>query len=174
MATDSLTAARCTSRMATSDQGESQTQIGIGVSLAAPPLPHHRTYGPVYGGSADYATGAAATEGRPSDLRTALERAMFSAGLWLSRQGPCGAPAVCAAKSWPTPRRRSSAKRVRPHLHCFQAIARKRRRTHSSRLRNTDGVSQRGLAEAEVAPPPNQVARQLLNALREAFAARPA
>src|SRR3954464_6799528 len=86
--------------------------IGIGGSLAAPPLPHHRTYGPVYGGSADYATGAAATEGRPSALRTALERAMFSAGLLLSRQGPCGAPAVCAAKSWPTPRRRSSAKRV--------------------------------------------------------------
>jgi uncharacterized membrane protein len=28
-------------------------QIGIGGSLAAPPLPHHRTYGSVYGGSAD-------------------------------------------------------------------------------------------------------------------------
>ncbi len=27
--------------------------IGIGESLAAPPLPHHRTYGSVYGGSAD-------------------------------------------------------------------------------------------------------------------------
>ena len=26
-------------------------QIGIGGSLAAPPLPHHRTYGSVYGGS---------------------------------------------------------------------------------------------------------------------------
>src|SRR6266850_3359049 len=25
--------------------------IGIGGSLAAPPLPHHRTYGSVYGGS---------------------------------------------------------------------------------------------------------------------------
>src|SRR3954468_1245812 len=123
--------------------GNADPQIGIGGSLAAPPLPHHRTYGPVYGGSADYATGSAATEGRPSALRTALERAMFSAGLLLSRQGPCGAPAVCAAKSWPTPRRRSSAKRVRPPLHCFQAIARKRRRTHSSRLRNTDGGSQK-------------------------------
>src|SRR3954454_17210686 len=73
--------------------------IGIGGHLAMPPLPHHRTYGSVYGGSADYATGTAATEGRPSNLRTALERAMFSAGLLLSRQGPCGAPAVCAAKS---------------------------------------------------------------------------
>jgi len=27
--------------------------IGIGGSLAAPPLPHHRTYGSVYGGSLD-------------------------------------------------------------------------------------------------------------------------
>jgi hypothetical protein len=27
--------------------------IGIGESLAAPPLPHHRTYGSVYGGSAN-------------------------------------------------------------------------------------------------------------------------
>src|SRR6266436_702392 len=29
-------------------------QIGIGGSLAAPPLPHHRTYGSVYGGSRSY------------------------------------------------------------------------------------------------------------------------
>jgi hypothetical protein len=28
-------------------------RIGIGGSLAAPPLPHHRTYGSVYGGSVD-------------------------------------------------------------------------------------------------------------------------
>jgi len=26
-------------------------KIGIGGSLSAPPLPHHRTYGSVYGGS---------------------------------------------------------------------------------------------------------------------------
>src|SRR5258708_5451708 len=31
------------------------SQIGIGGSLAAPPLPHHRTYGSVYGGSRSYA-----------------------------------------------------------------------------------------------------------------------
>ena len=30
-----------------------RASIGIGGSLAAPPLPHHRTYGSVYGGSAD-------------------------------------------------------------------------------------------------------------------------
>jgi hypothetical protein len=28
-------------------------QIGIGGSLAAPPLPHHRAYGSVHGGSLD-------------------------------------------------------------------------------------------------------------------------
>src|SRR5882724_1998375 len=39
--------------------------IGIGGSLTAPPLPHHRTYGSVYGGSVDYAGRDAATEGRP-------------------------------------------------------------------------------------------------------------
>ncbi len=31
------------------------SKIGIGGSLAAPPLPHHRTYGSVYGGSRSYA-----------------------------------------------------------------------------------------------------------------------
>src|SRR5467141_385086 len=31
------------------------SMIGIGGSLAAPPLPHHRTYGSVYGGSRSYA-----------------------------------------------------------------------------------------------------------------------
>src|SRR6266403_5551401 len=31
------------------------SMIGIGGSLAAPPLPHHRTYGSVYGGSRGYA-----------------------------------------------------------------------------------------------------------------------
>ena len=30
-------------------------RIGIGGSLAAPPLPHHRTYGSVYGGSRSWA-----------------------------------------------------------------------------------------------------------------------
>src|ERR1700716_160900 len=30
-------------------------KIGIGGSHAAPPLPHHRTYGSVYGGSRSYA-----------------------------------------------------------------------------------------------------------------------
>ena len=38
--------------------------IGIGGSLATPPLPHHRTYGTVYGGSAGYAS-RAESRGRP-------------------------------------------------------------------------------------------------------------
>src|SRR5512132_3973279 len=33
-------------------------------------------------------------------------------------------------------------KAVRPRFHCFQAMARSRRLTHWSRLRDTDGVSQ--------------------------------
>jgi hypothetical protein len=33
------------------------SKIGIGGSLTAPPLPHHRTCGSAYGGSAGWATG---------------------------------------------------------------------------------------------------------------------
>ncbi|MCL2716711.1 MAG: nucleotidyl transferase AbiEii/AbiGii toxin family protein, partial [Alphaproteobacteria bacterium] len=39
--------------------------IGIGGSLARPPLPHHRTYGSVSGGSTDYAGFGAVTVARP-------------------------------------------------------------------------------------------------------------
>jgi hypothetical protein len=38
-------------------EGKSELEIGIGGNLAVPPLPHHRTYGSVYGGSSDYSTG---------------------------------------------------------------------------------------------------------------------
>src|SRR5205823_15044884 len=68
--------------------------IGIGGRLAASPLPHHRTYGSVYGGSVDYAGLGAATEAKPSDLKKTVCKAMLSAGLAANRQGPCGLPAV--------------------------------------------------------------------------------
>jgi hypothetical protein len=68
--------------------------IGIGGSLATPPLPHHRTYGSVYGGSTDYADREAATEARPIEPKKRFGKAMVSAGLFASRQGPCGLPAV--------------------------------------------------------------------------------
>src|SRR5690242_9933067 len=118
-------------------------QIGIGGSLAASPLPHHRTYGSVSGDSVDYAGCCAATEAKPSALKNAIGMAMVSAGLFASRQGPCGLPAVCAARSRPTPQRRSSAKRVSPRFHCFQAMARNRRLSHWSSVSNTDGVWQK-------------------------------
>src|SRR5271168_3800766 len=82
-------------------------------------------------------------EGRPSAASEALRNARVRAGLLLSRQGPCGLPAVCAARSRPTPRRRSSANRVRPRFHCFQGTARSRRLVQWSSPRNTDGVSQK-------------------------------
>jgi hypothetical protein len=59
----------------------------------------------------------------PSDLSTALDRAMESAGLLLSRRGPRGLPAACAARTGPTPQRRGFAKRVSPLFHCFQTMA---------------------------------------------------
>src|ERR1700756_403754 len=72
-------------------------QIGIGGSLAAPPLSHLRTYGSVSGGSADYAVRSAATEAKPSEAKKPVGRAMVSAGLFASRQGPCRLPAVAVA-----------------------------------------------------------------------------
>ncbi len=90
-------------------RGVKLTQIGIGGRLATPPLPHHRTYGSVSGGSVDYANCGVATEAKPSERKKRVGRAMASAGLLLSRHGPCGLPAVWAARSRPTPRRRSSA-----------------------------------------------------------------
>ena len=117
--------------------------IGIGGSLTTPPLPHHRTYGSVSGGSLDYAADRATTEAKPRDRKNAVGMAMVSAGLFASRQGPCGLPAVCAARSRPTPQRRSSVNRVGPRFHCFQAMARNRRLSHSSSLRNIDGVWQK-------------------------------
>src|SRR5215216_7186092 len=77
--------------------------IGIGGSLSTPPLPHHRTYGSVYGGSLDYACRNSAMEVRPSEPKKAIGIAVVSAGLLASRQGPCGLPAVRAARSRPTP-----------------------------------------------------------------------
>lgn len=82
-------------------------------------------------------------DGKPSEARKVSGKAMASAGLLLSRQGPCELPAALAAKSLPTPQRRSSAKRAGPRFHCLQAIARKRRLIHWSSPRNTDGVSQK-------------------------------
>ena len=66
-----------------------------------------------------------------------------------------------AARSRPTPRRHSSAKRMRPRFHCFQASAHRRRLIHWLSSRSTDEVSQR----AEVAAPSKEIARQLSNDL---------
>ncbi len=93
---------------------------------------------------------------------------MVSAGLLLSRQGPCGLPAVCAARSRPTPRRRSS---------CVTGAS-------ASPLLPGDGAQPSpgplvelaqhrwSLAEAEVAAPSDQIDGQLLGDLRQARPAR--
>ncbi len=44
-------------------------KIGIGGSLAAPPLPHHRAYGSVHGGSVGYAVTEGFKDGRPNEAR---------------------------------------------------------------------------------------------------------
>src|SRR5215467_5085418 len=82
-------------------------------------------------------------EGRPSVAKKAVGNAMARAGLLLIRHGPCGLPAVGAARATSTPRLISCANLVRPRFHCFQAMARSRRLVHCSRARNTVGVSQK-------------------------------
>ena len=49
----------------------------------------------------------ATRDGNLSEVKKAFGKAMASAGLRLSRHGPCALAAVRAAKSWRTPRRRS-------------------------------------------------------------------
>jgi len=82
-------------------------------------------------------------DGKPSAAKAALGKAIAKAGPWLSLQGPCGLPAVCAARSRPTPRLVSSANRVRPFVHCFQAMARSRRLIPWSTSREPEGVWQK-------------------------------
>src|ERR1700682_6759757 len=79
------------------------------------------------------------------------------------RQNPVGEPAATAALNFGTPRRRSSLKRLGPFCHCRQRYERNLRRIHASRF-----VSTRGLAEAEVAAPSDEVWREVLDQLRPA------
>jgi hypothetical protein len=116
----------------------------------------------------DYARRCAATEAKPSEPKTLFGRALVSAGLFASRQGPCGLPAVCAARSRSTPQRRSSAKRAGPRFHCSQAMARKP--PPEPPIKFTQ--HRRRLTEAEVAAPPDEVDRQLLDDPCEALSAR--
>src|SRR4051794_16954609 len=86
------------------------------------------------------------------------------------RQYPVGEPAATAALNCDTPRRRSSLKRLCPFPHCRQRYERNLRRVHASRLVSTS----RGLAETEVAAPPDEVSRQFLDNLRQTETPRPA
>jgi len=65
------------------------------------------------------------------------------------RQGPCGLPAVFAARTLLIPSWRSFAHRCVPRFHCFQIMDRNRRRIHLSSFAS----SEKCLTEAEVALP---------------------
>src|ERR1035437_6212974 len=117
--------------------------IGMGGRIAPPPLPHHRTYGSVYGGSIGYAFRPSINDGSPNEVREAFDKARCRAGLWLTRHGPLREPAVCADSSLLAPRRTSSAYRLRPVFHCRQKAHRTRLLTHESKRRSTEGVSQK-------------------------------
>ena len=85
------------------------------------------------------------------------------------RQNPVGEPAATAAWNFVTPRRRSSLKRFCPFFHCRQRYIRSLRRIHASRLVSTH----RGLAEAEVAAPSDQVWAQPFDDLWQGLTPRP-
>jgi hypothetical protein len=77
------------------------------------------------------------------------------------RQNPVGERAATAAWNFGTPRQRSSLKRLCPFRHCRQRYERNLRRIHASRFVSTT----RGLAEAEVAAPSDEVWPQFFDQL---------
>ena len=71
------------------------------------PLPHHRAYGTVHGGSMD--TSCHPTrDGKPKLLKTLAGKASDSAGVFDRRHGPCALLLVFYASRTDTPRLRSS------------------------------------------------------------------
>src|SRR5947209_16850711 len=83
--------------------------IGIEGRIAPPPLPHHRTYGSVYGGSNQFSLARAANEGSPSEASSAFGSATDIAVVRLRCHGPRLLPAMFFAVSGLTPRFTSSA-----------------------------------------------------------------
>src|SRR5580693_6742349 len=80
------------------------------------------------------------------------------------RQNPVGEPAATAALNFDTPRRRSSLKRLCPFCHCRQRYERNLSADPRFQVREHT----RGLAEAEVATPSDEVWREVLDQLRQA------
>ena len=74
-------------------EGKFRLTIGIGGRVTPPPLPHHRTCGSAYGGSADQAEPAQDhwAEARAGQSRH-LGKAIARAGEFASRQVPLGLP----------------------------------------------------------------------------------
>ena len=145
--------------------------IGIGGSLAAPPLPHHRAYGSVHGGSMELSGWVAPDQGDETEP---------------NEKGIGQANGQCRAVAEPPGTARTTSGLGRQVLANAQAT--QRRKTPAPTLPLTpDGGTKPtpyplveaaqhrgGLAEPEVAPPSNEVARQLRNKTRETDALRAA
>jgi hypothetical protein len=106
--------------------------IGIGAAAARRPLPHHRAYGSVHGGSRRLRQQSSNNEGRPSDLNYALERPTLRALVSARYQGPRPLPAILAASLGligliPSPS--NAARRRRTVFHCRHKAHRNRHRT---------------------------------------------
>src|SRR6476661_7744371 len=101
-------------------------QIGIGGSLAAPPLPHHRAYGSVHGGSTAYVLIIVRSWGTSSCAMNLTVRASWTTGWVAIAQGPRDDDAASAARPRGTPRDCSSRVRFLHVRHCCQSNARRR------------------------------------------------
>src|SRR6266508_2467564 len=82
--------------------------IGIGGRIAPPPLPHHRTYGSVYGGSIGYATDPRPrmeVRARRDKHSTGPDSEPGSDSLATGRRGsrPLSPPTACLRPAAPVP-----------------------------------------------------------------------
>ena len=83
------------------------------------------------------------SEGRPSDLKWALESPTERALAFARYQGPSPLPAVLLANRGRTPSSISAARRRRGVFHCRHIAALRRNRTQRVSANNTSGVSQK-------------------------------
>src|ERR1022692_4418339 len=116
--------------------------IGIGAAVTRRPLPHHRAYGSVHGGSRRLREQSSHNDGSPSDLKYAFESPTARALAFARYQGPRPLPAVLLASGSRTRSSNRAARRRRGVFHCRHVAALSRNRTQRVKPISTSGVSQ--------------------------------
>src|SRR5437763_487959 len=116
--------------------------IGIGAAVTRRPLPHHRAYGSVHGGSSQLREPVPASEGNPRTRKYSLESPACNAVERDRRHGPWPLEAAWRARSAPTPNSIKAARRRRGVFHCCHIAQRNLRRTQLVSFTSVPGVSQ--------------------------------